>query len=121
MFTVNPVSLLSRCRWGEAIWRISIELIEAEPVAATRRVLLEVAEPCQGRDVPMRCADPETELARDLGCPEQGAVATEDGEDREPSFERLRQAGVAAPGRTRRAPGLGASGRCGIRHIRKGY
>ena len=85
MLTVWPVSSLSRCRCGAEISRSSIELIAEKPRSSTRGpsryflrrgVLLEVAERGERRDVAVRRAAAEADLARELAHPEQRAGRT---------------------------------------------
>ena len=77
--------------------KAQVEDARAEPVALRLRVLLEVAEGRQRRDVAMRGASTQAELARELADADRRSVGPEGREDREATFERLRPRGL--PGR----------------------
>ena len=76
-----------------------VEHLRAEPVALRVGVLLQVAELGERRDVAVRRAPAQVELARELADADQRAVGVERGEDREAALERLRRARASLRGR----------------------
>ena len=108
MFTVWPVSSLSRCRCGAEISRSSIELIAEKPRSTTRgpsrtlgqRVLLEVAEGGESRDVTMGRAAVQSHLAGQSLTPSSGWTdANEEriASPRSSDWEWARRRAVVAP------------------------
>jgi len=67
-----------------------VEDSRPEPVLLRRRVLLEVAEHRERRDVPVRRASTEADFPPEVTHTEQWPARAEGGEDREPTLERLR-------------------------------
>ena len=78
-----------------------VEHLRPEPVALRVAVLLEVAELGERRDVAVRRAPAEIEVARELADADQRPVGVERGEDREAALERLRRARASLRGRHR--------------------
>src|SRR5581483_9610110 len=60
-----------------------------EPVLARARVLLQIAEPRERRDVAVRGAAGQPEAPCELADPQLGRRRLERGENREPALERL--------------------------------
>src|SRR5881275_927530 len=75
---------LHRVDRGEA----EVEHARAESVFLCRRVLLQVAERGERRDVSMRRASAHADRARQLGDAEQRYLAAERTEDAQPALER---------------------------------
>ena len=90
-----------------------VEHARPEPVLARERILLQVAEHGQRRDVAMRGAAAEADLARQLAAAEQRPARLEGRQDREAALERLRETRVAG-----RTTGRGWGGRLDVPHIR---
>ena len=122
MLTVKPVASLSACRCGTEISRMSIELIAAkprsstrgpEPVALRRRILLQVAERSERRDVAVRGAPAEAELARELADADRRRDRS-----RTPrgSRGRARATATTSPAGLARRPSSGA-GRYHVPHV----
>ena len=70
-----------------------VEDARAEDVLPRHRVLMEVPEPGERGDVPVRRAAREAELVRDLADADQSAVGRELRQDRKAALERLRRRG----------------------------
>ncbi len=68
-----------------------VEHLGPEPVALRVRVLLQVAELGERRDVAVGRAAAQVELARELADPDQRTVGLERREDREAALQRLRR------------------------------
>jgi hypothetical protein len=67
-----------------------VEDARPEAVLLRRRVLLEVAERGERRDVAVRRRPAEPELASEVADPDERPAVAEGREDREPALERLR-------------------------------